>query len=133
MQQQPADDDLVFVAQRFARNPGAPGVPALDALTLPQSEPAGAAVKCELTVLGPDGKPAAVFHPGDEIKFRLQNQGTVAVYFQLVATDAHGTQFVMRAGELEPRGGDEPRGGEISVPGRKVDENADQEQLTSFA
>jgi mono/diheme cytochrome c family protein len=119
----PADGDpLRFVAERFARNPGPAGVPALDALSVPDSEPGGAPTMVALEVLDPDGKPGRVFKPGQKISFKLTNDEALMVNYQLVATDVKGLKFVLRENALAP-------GASISIPAT-IGHNAGKEHLT---
>jgi hypothetical protein len=69
---------------------GADGPPALllplDGLTYPQYEPADGKVRVKLETLN-GGKPATVFHPGDEFQIRVVNTGDKPVSVEVYSFD----------------------------------------------
>jgi hypothetical protein len=118
-------DPLAFVAKRFAANPGTPGLPMIDSLTVADSQPAGSPVKIELAALDED-RPVEQFRPRQVITFRLKNDGARKVYYQLVLGDlVKDTGWVWKSGELEARG-EKP----IRV---EIGPETGKEQLTVFA
>jgi hypothetical protein len=83
----PGRDPIERVTDWFARKPPAAVLPAVDGLTVPQSEPAEAGVQVELAVLDEKGeKPVTKLHPGDHFKLRLTNTGKVKIHYEFVLT-----------------------------------------------
>jgi hypothetical protein len=115
---------VAFVVQRYGRDPGPPGLPSLDALTLPDHQPAGPS-KVQLTVLGPGGKPGTEFHRGDNVTFVLENMGAVKVHYQLMAANVEGKRKIVGSNTLAV-------GEKMTFP-LAIKGNFGKEQLTVFA
>jgi Planctomycete cytochrome C len=118
---------LQDLAKQYISNP-IDSIPPLDALSLPDSEPAKATTKVELTTFA-GAKPARTFFPMEDVTFHIKNGGAKEITYQLVAISSSGQkiQVPSAVGDKDVVGG-----GENTFP-IKTSKKLGKEQMTIFA